>query len=273
VIDYVNVEKVTISGSETALGGTTVPLTAAVEPQDAANQKINWASSDTSIATVDESGNVTCADVEKLMTVKITAIAADNYMIMDEFILSVVPAVKSITIVRDSSFDSDMIDIELADNMQLSAVCVPSGASQKVTWTSSNTEIATLDDEGVVNVLKGGEVTFTATATDGSGVSASVTVTFVRFVEDIVITGSNTALGGSVVQLTAVITPENATNKNVLWSSSDESVATVDDSGRVTCAKVEEQKTVTITAVSAEDDYIWVDFVLTVNPSVEGTGN
>ncbi len=119
---------------------------------------------------------------------------------------------------------------------QLTATVSPSNTTDKsVTWSSSNTSVATVSNSGLVTAISPGTVTITCKANDGSGVSATCTVTVVILVENITLNNSSVTLEESKThQLTATVTPSNATDKSVTWSSSNISVATVSSSGLVT---------------------------------------
>lgn len=124
-----------------------------------------------------------------------------------------------------------------------------------VVWTSSNKGVATVSD-GVVTPIGVGQTTITATSTVDSSKSDTCVVT-VSDSTPIAVTGVsldkiNASVSlGSTLTLTATIEPSNATNKNVAWSSSDESVATVSD-GVVTSKAV---GTATITVTTEEGGF------------------
>lgn len=117
---------------------------------------------------------------------------------------------------------------------QLSATVTPSSAfNQTVEWTSSDESVATVSQSGLVTAVAGGSCTITATSTDGSGVSATCTVSVTQMVTDIVLSPKTLFLKlDEFVRLSATVLPETAVNKNVVWSSSNEDVATV-RSGRI----------------------------------------
>ena len=113
----------------------------------------------------------------------------------------------------------------------------PSNATNKgVTWSSSNPAVATVNASGVVTYVKAGTTTITATAQDGSGVKGTCTVTCTENIKVTGITIANQTISTTnpTVTITPTITPSNATNKGVTWSSSNPAVATVNASGVVT---------------------------------------
>ena len=141
--------------------------------------------------------------------------------------------------------------------LQLTADVTPASADNKaVTWSSSDANIATVDaSAGLVTAKANGSVTITATAQDGSGVTgtASITITgqedmLPTLVTGITVSGGNSiSTKGGTLQLAADVTPANADNKAVTWSSGDTSIATVDTNGFVT-AKANGSVTITATA-------------------------
>ena len=133
--------------------------------------------------------------------------------------------------VTDVTVDPATATIAIGEETQLTATVAPEYASiQTVTWSSSDTAIATVDSTGKVTGVAEGTATITATTDDG-GFTAVCEVT----VNEIHVTGVSldketaTIEIGRKTQLTAAITPEYATNKNVTWTSSNEAVATVED--------------------------------------------
>ncbi|RSX43819.1 Bacterial Ig-like domain (group 2), partial [Bifidobacterium castoris] len=136
---------------------------------------------------------------------------------------------------------------------KLTATVAPANATdKKVAWSSSNTSVATVDANGTVAAVKAGSATITATA-DGKTDAVTVTVTPATVpVESVAITGDGVQDGklsvenGKSVQLNAVVTPSTAVAGAAAWSSSDDSVVTVDGNGKVT-AKAEGMAAITVT--------------------------
>ena len=133
---------------------------------------------------------------------------------------------------------------------QLAAVVIPANATNNnvVTWGGGDAAVATVDENGLVTAHGIGTTTITATA---GGVSASCSVTAdVIHVESVSIDQTELQLTvGEKATLSAAITPENAADKNVTWSSDDAAVATVDENGLVTAHGI---GTTTITATTAD---------------------
>lgn len=121
---------------------------------------------------------------------------------------------------------------------QLTATIAPTNATNKsVTWSSNNTNVATVNTSGLVTAVAAGTATITAKTVDGGKISTStVTVTATTVsVTSVSITPSTVPLTtGGTYQLSASIVPSNATNKNVTWKSSNTGVATITATGLVT---------------------------------------
>ena len=130
-------------------------------------------------------------------------------------------------------------DLSIGEEAQLNVNYTPSNTNMKdVTWQSSDTSIATISNKGLVTALKEGTATISATVKGENNnlIKDSITIT----VKSVPVTGislSNTSIELAInktSKLTANILPNNATNKNVTWTSSNNSVATVKD-GTNTC--------------------------------------
>ena len=129
-------------------------------------------------------------------------------------------------------------EIHIGEELQLDASILTNATGSSVTWSSSDKSIASVSSSGLVTANKLGTATITATANDGSGVSASCRIT----VKPVVVTGialneeSVELYPEGTINLTVTLQPENATTKEVAWSSSNEDVAIVQD-GHVTALK------------------------------------
>ena len=131
--------------------------------------------------------------------------------------------------------DQKDISLYVDETANLTATVTPVGATCSVVkWSSSNENVATVDQDGKVTAIAKGTATITAAAVDGSGVSAECDVTVKRKVESIVLDQNNISLYvNRSIKLTATVTPADATG-SVVWRSSNENVATVDQDGNVT---------------------------------------
>ena len=148
--------------------------------------------------------------------------------------------------------DKTSLTLDVNESETLTATITPSNATDKsLTWESSDTNIATVDTNGVVTAVAQGSTTITATAADGSGEKATCSVT-VKEAANVPVTSvslDKTSLElteGGTGTLIATVEPNNATNKNVTWSTSNASIATVNN-GEVTAVSA---GTATITATA-----------------------
>ncbi|WP_407723430.1 extracellular solute-binding protein [Ruminococcus sp. JL13D9] len=151
--------------------------------------------------------------------------------------------VKSITIeyvpvkVSSIKLSQTSLSLTLGNSKTLSATVTPSNADNKVLqWSSSNTKVATVNQSGKVTSVSTGTATIYAKASDGSGKQAACSVT-VNGIKVSLITVSPTAVSlkpGKTKSITATVSPSNAENKTLQWTSSNTKVATVNQSGTVT---------------------------------------
>lgn len=194
------------------------------------NQKLKWSSNATYIASVDESTGVITA--HKVGDAVITATATDGSGISASTTIHVTPLKvsqiempKEISLLRSLSKQIEVnIVPELADNKTLK-------------WTSDNEDIATVTQEGVVKGLKVGKANITATATDGSEVSATCKVTVKPVVIDLSTKTINLRKGESYAEQIVNVLPDNYEHKEVVWASADNSIASVDSEGMITAVK------------------------------------
>lgn len=129
--------------------------------------------------------------------------------------------------VSNISLNMSSVTLEVGGTKQLSATVLPSNATDKsVSWSSSNTSVATVSSSGLVTAKSAGSATITCKADDGSGVSTtcSIKVTAIK-ISDISL--DNSALTLSVDdtrRLSVTISPDDASDKSLTWSSSNENV-------------------------------------------------
>lgn len=243
-------------GYATSMGkGTTQQLKAKVSPDDKVGQVV-WSSSNESVLTVDANGLVTAVGDG---TASITA-TVDGVCATTDAITVATPVVKV------SGVKLSAANLKLAvggEPSTLTATVEPDNATNKnVSWSSSDPTVATVV-AGVVTPVKAGAATITVTTEDGDH-SAACKVTVIQPATGITLDKQKVALvGAAVEQLKAAVVPAEA-NQTVVWKSSNESVATVDQAGKVTPVS---KGTATITA-STEDGNYSQDCAVTVsNPA------
>lgn len=220
--------------------------------QQAAADKIDWSWTvgDDSIATVDENGIIT--GIKGGDTIVVVS-SADGKM-----------TAKCPVTVSQPLMAIQMDDIDLQTNGQSSATVnytlFPADTTEdNVTLSVDDDSVARLDGNRIIAVNNGGTK---ITATCGI-VKTSAKVTIATKVEQITLNKTEGVLTvGNSVTVTATVTPDNATNATVNWTSSDEKVATVDSNGKVTAVAA---GNATIKATSESDGDVSADYALTVN--------
>ncbi len=174
-IAYADPTEVTISGPTEVQAGSSIVLSAEVAPSGA-NQEVVWSVDDETKAHFD--GNTLYADVEGTVVVSATAVDDDTVVGTYNITITEAPSVnvESITV----SAPTDVTGAAIGETVQMSAEVLPSNALQGVNWISSNEDVATVDENGLVTFLADGSVEITASAKDESGVvSSAVTLTTV----------------------------------------------------------------------------------------------
>ncbi len=242
--------------------GRTYTLEAIILPSTATNKNVSWYSSDEAIVTVNSSGVI---QAKKAGTAEITVITANKGKTAT-LRITVNPKIPVSKITLNESTAS--LIRTSTDKLYLFEDIEPADASDKaVSWASSNPSVATVDAYGVVTPKAAGITRITATAKDGSGVSAYCTVTVIEPVTGISLNKTTAALEvNQSLNLSASITPSNASNKNIIWSSSKSSVASVSSTGLVTAKGA---GTAIITATTEDGGY---DVTCTVTVTARVTG-
>ena len=159
--------------------------------------------------------------------------------------------------------------LEPGETANLTATVSPSDATDKtVTWSSSNTSVATVSSTGKVTAVAAGEAVITVTTTDG-GKTATCTVTVTNPavpVQSVSLDKTTLSLNvGENTTLTATVTPSNADDKTITWSSSNTAVATVDANGKVTAVAAGEA---VITVTTTDGGKTATCAVTVTNPAV-----
>ena len=153
--------------------GNSDTLIAAITPDNATDKSVTWESSAPGVATVDTSGKVTAVAPG---TATITATTEDGSKTAT-CVVTVTAATVPVTGVTLSQTQASLYYNRTPNTLTLTATVAPDNATnQAVTWTSSNPSVAKVEN-GVVTALARGTAVITATAADGSGASASCTVT------------------------------------------------------------------------------------------------
>ena len=140
------------------------------------------------------------------------------------------------------------IDVNVGDEANLIATITPADATtQTLKWESSDDEIVTVDAAGKVTGVKAGSATITVTSTADATKTATCTVTVKSVaVTGVTLEGDKAIAIGETVKLTATIAPANATNKKIIWNSSNPEIASIGTDGTIE-GKAAGETTVTVT--------------------------
>ena len=195
-------------------------IEAVVYPEDADNKNLEWSSSDENVAVV----------VDGLVEAKASGTAIITCMSTDESDIYATCEVHVNTLVNNISISESNLSLIAGNTFQLTATVSPSDADNpSVMWQSSDENVATVVD-GNVTAIHSGNAIITCSAEDGSGINATCNVTVISLVERITLDLSNIVLKQGLTQrITATVEPADANNSAVVWSSSNENVAVVEN--------------------------------------------
>lgn len=252
-------------------GGTGAVKATAVLPDGGTrrNTAFTWTSSDESVVTVNAKGQLKALETGSAV---ITCASADDPEIYSILFVRVITPATGITL--DSTALTLTENVDAARTAVLHAAVEPEDAfHQEVEWLSNKPGIAAVDEWGTVTAVAPGQAVITACTVDGAGkkvfkAACKVTVT----VQVLSLTDENpeqTVYAGKTIRLTPVISPDNATNKKLIWTSGDEGIARVDKNGSVKGITPGE---CTVTCAS-EDGGAAFTYTITVKQAVTGLKN
>ncbi len=232
----VSVTGVTVSPTSATLAvGATQQLTPTVSPSNATNKNVTYSSSNAAVASVNSSGLITGVAAGSA-TITVTTVDGGKTATVAVTVTNSVVAVTGVTVSPTTA------TLSVGGTQQLTPTVSPSNATNKnVTYSSSNASVASVNASGLITGVAAGSATITVTTVDGgktATVSVTVTNTNVAVTSVTISPTSATLSVGGTQQLTATVSPVNATNKNVTYSSSAPSVATVSATGLVTAVAV-----------------------------------
>ncbi len=224
-------------------------LTATVSPADATDKSVSWSTSNDAYATVVSTG---------ALTARVTAVAAGAATITVTTSEGGKTAACNVTTmtaaVTGVTLNALAKSLSVGDTFQLVPSFTPYYATdQAVTWSTDNSSVADVSATGLITAKAAGTATVTVTTHDGGFTKpCAVTVTNVAVTGLSLFPTTAVLIVGGTRQLTPTVTPSNATNKTVSWSSSNGSVADVSSSGLVTGYA---RGSATITATTAEGGF------------------
>lgn len=230
-----------VSNTVSVKKGKTLTLKATVTPTGAKVSGYTYSSSKKSVATVSSKGKITAKKAGKaVITIKAKGTK------LSKKITVIVPS-KAVTKVK---LNKTTTSLNVGKTTTLKATISPSNATTKiVSWTSSNTSVATVSSKGVVKGIKAGTATITVKTLDGSK-TAKCKVTVKQPVTSVKLNKTSLSLKqGESYTLKTTVAPSNASSKSVSWKSSNTKVATVSSKGAV---KAVTAGTATITATAKD---------------------
>lgn len=239
--------------------GETALLRATVLPEDADNKNVRWESSNEKVATV-ENGIVTCKGYG---TTEISATTEDGGFTA----VCKVTAERKEILPTSITLDKADVTMNVGETTKLKADVWPTDADNKsVIWNSDNEDIAKVSSDGVVTAVKAGKTKVYAT-TQANNLKAECEITVLQPVTGIEMDKASISFTyiGETVQLTAKLLPEDASNQNVTWESSDTKVAIV-SKGKVVCTGF---GTAVISAVSADGGFM-ATCIINATTGIEG---
>lgn len=207
--------------------GGRLTLVAVAQPEGKTDGRLVWSSSDGSVASVDEEGVVSGKSKGEAV---ITVTAVDGGYTAECRVRVYQP-------VTELRMDNRSVTVDTGEDIQLTATILPYDADNKsIVWSSDNPDVADVNGKGVVTGVKAGQTVIRATSED-EGISDFCVVTVNQPVTGVSLSKSELSFSkiGDAEQLVASVQPADATNKELNWSSSDESVAIVSN-GRVLCS-------------------------------------
>lgn len=231
-----------------------------IEPVDADNKNVKYESSDPEVASVNDKGVVTALKGGECIIVVTT----------EECQLTATVAITVKEYVSEINLSDTNIMMNIGSDKMLTAeVLRPSATNKGIIWTSSRPDVVSVDKEGYIKAENYGYAVITATAEDGSGVSASCIVRVIEPVTSVTVLPEEiTLLVGDSAKATATVSPANASIKDVEWSSSNPSIAYVDQDGEIFAVSPGKVK---ITATSKDGNEIKGSCSVYVKPVVKIT--
>ena len=205
--------------------GETAQLQVSIAPSNATDKTVIWSSSKQSVATVSDSGLVTAISEGS------TSIIASAGGMTSTCQVTVIKGFVAVSSIRLNTTALTLIEEETAN---LTAFILPEDATnQNVVWVSSVPSVASVMN-GTVSAHKEGKAIITAKVEDKIAQCEVEVKPKVIAVSEIIINKNKLVLmEGEDETLEATVKPDNATDKNIVWSSSDESVARVTSTGKV----------------------------------------
>lgn len=197
-----------------------------VTPKNVKNKKVSLSISNEAVAKVKGDSITGLTPGDTVLTIT----SEEDPSVHIKYRVLVIQPVSRITLSASAN------SVNVGESVNITADYKPDNASvKKVVWKSADERIATITEDGIVTGVKRGNARFTATADDGSKSRASISIKVTQKAENITINKEEATVDvGKSIVLKATVLPKDTDNKKVEWSSSDTSVATVNNQGRIT---------------------------------------
>ncbi|MBD5284058.1 MAG: leucine-rich repeat protein [Bacteroides sp.] len=224
---YISEIKLSIN-SETLAVGETLQLNAIISPENASNKIVNWTSTNPSIANVNATGLVTAIAEGETQIIATTSDGSNLSAICKINVNKRFITISQIQITPSS------VRIPVGKTMNLNVTISPNDATHKILkWSSTNPSVVTVSEDGIVSAISDGDAIVIASTQDGSNLSATCQVEV--FTETVLVDCINldiikiNGLVNDTFTIKAIVSPTNATNKNIKWTTSDENIVSVDN--------------------------------------------
>ena len=216
-VKYIDVDNLIIIGDVVIEVGTSGKLRYTTEPRVFSDRIVEWKSSNPEIITVNDVGEIKALSQGKSVISVITEkskkfdVEVKSYIKIEALVIS-----------------SENLKIEKTKTAQLKVEFIPSNADNfGITWSSSNDNVATVNENGMVTAVGEGNAIITALSANGIVVSSNIEVYEIK-IESIVLNKKSLSLkNGTTAKVTTTISPKNASDKSIIWSSSNEHIASV----------------------------------------------
>lgn len=246
--------------------GTDIPVPYSLLPEGSDQRAILWQIADTTIAGM----NGTTIRGITPGTTMLTATLTDGSGLSDSCVIIVsTEQINTDTIpVETISIAAESAIIYAGDTLQLTATITPYNATDRgLIWSSSDTEVLIVDQNGLCHTTGIGSATITATAADGHGASGTISIIVEPvLVSEIILSRTEIdCIAGDTIHLHATVLPHNATEKTLFWTSSDTTILSVDGNGICTTLR---PGRVTVSAVATDSSMLSATCQINVSPII-----
>lgn len=284
ITEDVEIEGISIRGSQQLIAGKSATYTAIIEPEASANQKVTWKILDKEEAPgakISSKGVLSTKRTDKgIITIEATSTVYPGVSTTLDVELINVKPIKTIAInpssltlglrqgQENSGHGFAQLEVTKLINTANEDVLELVGSGYDVVWTTSNPKVATVDETGKVRATGLGKATITCTAADGSKKSAKCTVTVVTPPSEMEIVGQSAIGRGKKATYKVNIYPTSA-NKTVVWEFAEEQPAgvTLSSKGVLSVSKYASTGTVTIQATSITGTVVATKVITITNPT------